>query len=250
MLVGMRRSCLLLLAVPFVAPLSSSALRAEILDEGSFIVRQSQQPVGAEIFTLEKRSDSLVLTSSAHYSGTSQGKTVEAKKSVDVVLTAFDYAILSYQSSYDSGNQLDQRSVSVFDTTITVYRDSNERGEGTAYALPPGRFFILDSGAFALFGILVRNLSHTSFQQRPVAILVLGPTDTLLDARISRVGKETLRWGARPLVADHFRLTDQISAFDIWVHPDGRMIRLEAPTQGLRVERQPPAMKPARRRAD
>jgi hypothetical protein len=103
---------------------------------------------------------------------------------------------------------------------------------------------VFESGVYSLIDNALRNLSGTSFDSRDISLLVLGARDTIVSARVVRVGKETIPWGANPVVAEHFRLSDPSASFDVWMHPTKKMmIRLESANFGLRVDRKPPQVK-------
>ena len=102
---------------------------------------------------------------------------------------------------------------------------------------PPGKIFILDPQVFTLFDVLSRDLLARAFRTRPINLLVLSKSDTLVEATATDLGTETLRWGQKPVQARKFKIADATSEFYTWMAPHGVMIKMEQPATGLRVVR-------------
>jgi hypothetical protein len=173
---------------------------------------------------------------------------VESVRRLQVVVSAFDYEIRDYLSEFSALGRTRKRGVVPGDTTFIVYSEDERGGEGVTFSRPPGRYFILEPGIFSLFDLAVRNLGPTSFERREVPLLILSSRDTVVTAQVKRIGKESIRWGYRPVLAERFRLDDGQQVFDLWTHPRGHLIRLTCAGLNLRVEREAPAVKPAARR--
>ena len=131
------------------------------------------------------------------------------------------------------------------DTALTVYHEEKE-GPGVASRMiaPPGRLFVLDSGIYSLFNLICLKLHDQGFASRPITLLTLSAAaDTIVEAQVTDLGTETIRWGARPVQARKLQLKDRDTVFLVWVNSDGKMLRLVHEPSGLRVEREPPAVK-------
>ncbi len=234
------------LALAASAPAALAQAPTEDLDHGSFIINIHDHAIGAETFGIEGRADSLNCAAHSYRTQhTSQGDEPIAKT---MVLTAGrgDWALRYYQSEETFRGQTLVRGVVMDpgDTSFTVFVERKEGG-GTANrrVAPPGRTFVLDSGLYTLFDLICLHLHGKTFTTRPLNLLVFGPRDTLLEAEVTDLGTETIRWGARPVQAHKLKLTDGTTTFLVWAHPSGRMVRLTHEGTGLRVDRQPPPVK-------
>ena len=85
--------------------------------------------------------------------------------------------------------------------------------------------------------------SKITFTTRPLNVLTFGQRDTVVEAQVTDLGTETIRWAARPVVARKLEFRQGPTLFQAWVDPRGRMLRLEHVPSGLRVDRDPPAVK-------
>ena len=72
--------------------------------------------------------------------------------------------------------------------------------------------------------------------------------DTTLEVTATRLPPAPLRWGARTVQARRLKLDDGTNQILLWSDARGRLLKLEEPVSGLRVVRDAPAVKPARRR--
>ena len=129
------------------------------------------------------------------------------------------------------------RGVTPGDTSLTLWRQENERGTGDVIVRPPGKIFILDPQVFTLFDLISRDLFSRPFRKRPIQLLVLSTRDTVVQAMATDLGVETLRWGQRPVQARKYLIADTTSEFYTWMAPHGVMIKMEQPATGLRVVR-------------
>jgi hypothetical protein len=246
------RPTLRLLCVPVVATLLAAPFagpaRAQILDQGTFKLYQGDRALGAETFTFESAAESLVVRArQSLVVPTSQGdETLD--KAADLLLGRHDYMLRQYQSNRNfRGGEL-IRALIVADTHYVAYREGEGRiGTGDARVLPPGRLFVMDSQLVTLFDLIVRSVHGQAFESRPINLLALGPRDTMLEASVVERGTETIRWGAKPVVAHKLEIVaDSRTTFTAWTGTNGELLRLTEPMSGLRVEREAP---PVKRRA-
>jgi hypothetical protein len=134
--------------------------------------------------------------------------------------------------------------VTVSDTHYVAFREGGGAGEGISYVLPPGRLYVMEAQLITPFDLIGRSLHGRSFESRALNLLALGPRDTMLEARAVSLGNETIRWGARPVVARKLKIVaDTQTTFTLWVGPRGQLLRLIEPAGGLRAERDPPDVK-------
>lgn len=239
-------SCLLVaVATASAAPITEEP-RVKELDKGKFIIRVKDKVIGSEEFGVEAATDSInALARSSRTRQTDQGEE-EIQKLAGMTFGRMDWGLRSYRSEETFRGQTMVRGVFVDprDTVFTVYRERKEgAGEATRYVTAPGRMFVMDSGIYTLFDVLCLHLHGQTFQTRPVNILSFGARDTVMEAQVSDLGRETIRWAARPMQARKLQIQQGPVSFDLWVDPNGRMLRLAHVPTGLLVEREAPAIK-------
>ncbi|HYM80201.1 MAG TPA: hypothetical protein VEY91_02180 [Candidatus Limnocylindria bacterium] len=223
---------------------ASNALAAPTpVDSGTFIVSQGERRLGTEVFVVQGRGDSLLMTSLVEHTVPTPDGDVPLEKSSFLVASLFDFGLRRYDSHQIFRNRRLSRSVQVAETTLTIYRELDKAGNADVIAAPPGRLFIIDPMMFSLFDLMCLSLHERTFETRPLSVLVLGPSDSLLQARVTDLGTETIRWGERTIQARKLQIGDDQTSFFAWVDPKGAMLRLHQPQQDLRVERRPPAVK-------
>jgi hypothetical protein len=221
-----------------------SAAHGSILDEGVFIISQYGKPVRAEEFAIERMGDTLLVRAASLVSRPGQAER-PVDKSMLLMVGPLDFALGSYWSQQIAGPDTLRRGVEVTpgDTVVTVWREGNGRGVGNILALPPGRMYILDPPLFTTFNFIGRTLQGKVFDRRPIRVFVLGTRDSIVDATVTDVGNESIRWGGRPVLARKLIITDAATSFTAWFSPDGRMLRLEQARDSIRVDRKAPPLK-------
>ena len=229
----------------FAVPAAFGASPA-VLDSGTFVVRQGARTLGSETFKAVANGDRLTLTSTVSQQVPTPDGDVKLEKTMELVVSRFDFGLKTYKSNQKFRDHELGRGVSVAETTIAVYREIDQSGTGNVLALPPGRLFLIDPMLFTLFEYMCLSLHGHTFDTRPVTVLVLGPTDSLLEARVTDLGTETIRWGQQSVRARKLRIGDDQTSFEAWVGPAGGLLRLELPGQELRVEREAPPVKKKR----
>lgn len=210
------------------------------LDRGSFQIYQADQLLGTEVFSFVGNGDSLLVTSRT-FQVLPSGDTL--RKDVAQVVGLYDYGLRSYRSKQRLAGHLLSRGLHLGDTTVTSARQFDERGEVDELVLPPGRVFVVDPKMFVSFDLICRSLNGKTFERRPIVLFVMGPRDTMIEAMATDLGSETIRWGARPIQARKLEIGDERTKFIAWAAPGGKLLRLSETTSGLRVERQPAAVR-------
>jgi hypothetical protein len=217
------------------------------LDQGRLVISQGGKPVRVEDFTFKQAGHVLLVQASSSVSAAGRDDR-EVDKSATVVMGAEDFAIETYRSAWVVGPDTLWRGFELppGDTLCTIWRESSVGGVGDHIAVPPGRIYVLDPPLFTTFTVIARSLQGKVCDQRPIQVLVLGVRDSLVAGTVNEIGTETIRWGGRPVVARKLVIADAQTDFVAWVAPDGRLLRLEQPTAGIRVDREAP---PVKRRA-
>jgi hypothetical protein len=222
-----------------------SAASGNILDTGTFIISQFGKPVRAEEFAIQRTGDTLLVRAASMVSLPGQAAQ-PVDKSMVLLVGPLDFAMGSYWSQQSAGPDTLRRGVEVAlgDTVMTLWRELNGQGTGEVRAQPPGRMYILDPPLFTTFNFIGRTLQGKLCDRRPITVFVLGARDSLVDATVTDVGTETIRWGGRPVQARKLVIADEATSFTAWFAPDdGRMLRLEQPRDSLRVDRKAPPLK-------
>lgn len=212
-----------------------------VIDQGSFKIYRHDRAMGAETFEMSEGHDSLVVRTRQHLTiPTSQGDE-PLERGADLRVSRTDYSVREYQSTRTQRGITTTRGLVLADTHYVAYREDPRGGVGESRVLPPGRLYVMDSQLVTLFDLICRSFHAKSFESRAINLLALGPRDTLLEARVVVLPSETIRWGAKPVVARKLQIAadDQIT-FTLWVGPQGQMLRLSEPVGGLRAERDPP----------
>jgi hypothetical protein len=235
-------SALLAALVSMCAAAGAHAEPATV-DSGTFIVYQGARAVGTETFSVVVDGDRLFMRSSVDQQVPTPDGDSKLEKTMELVATRFDFALKSYKSNQKFRDRELGRGVSVAETTLSVFREIDKKGVGNVLALPPGRLFLIDPMLFSLFEYMCLSLKDHTFDTRPISLLVLGPTDSLLEARVTDLGKESIRWGEKPVQARRLKIGDDRTTFEAWVGPTGGLLRLELPGQELRIERKAPPVK-------
>ena len=205
----------------------AAAEDVRLVDRGTYKVYQNDRPLGAETFGMEEHGDTLLVTSQVFQAIPTPEGATKLEKNMRLLANRVDLGLV------------------LKDTSFVSYREVDGSGEGVGLVLPPGRLFVLDPQVFVLFDLIGRTLYDRAFESRPITVMLLAERDSVLDATVTNLGNETIRWGAKPVQALKLGIADsgQRGRFVMWLSPQGEMLRLEQPESGLRVERDAPAVK-------
>ncbi len=213
------------------------------VDQGTLRMTIGGRPRGIEKFSYGRFTDSLVIQSEVYQTiATSEGPDT-LRKQMRLIVDANDLGLKKYTSVQTLRGHTLTRSVVPRDSALSSYREFDGRGEGDFFALPPGRLFVMDGAMFTLFDHMCRSLVGQTFTSRPLNLFALGPRDSLFEGTVRDLGADTLRWGGRAVRARRLQFADGNMHYDVWADPSGRMLRLEQPDFGVRIERDAPAIK-------
>lgn len=231
------------------APGTVTATGTTVLDAGRFVTFSGGVPVATEDFMFEQRHDSLFVTSNVtRHARAADGAVKPYQKTMELIANADDAALLLYASTERFDGHKVNRMVSPAESTVTVTVEKDDYGAADAVVRPPGRISVVDAGVFTLFDVIARNLNGRLFSPRPVGLIALGDQNVAMETTASPAGRDTLRWGARPVVTERIQLADSTATFMLWVGKDGKMLRLENARTDLVVMREPPALPPTSKR--
>ena len=230
-------------------PTGAQAPAGGVLDSGRFVVFSRGEPVATEDFEYERRNDTLFVTSRTDRRARADDGSIKPyMKSMELIAHADDWAMLTYLSTEKFDGHKINRLVALTDTTITVAIQKDDFGAADALERLPGRMYVMDAGMFTLFDVIARSLHGRIFGARPVALVALADHNASLYATATPAGRDTIRWGSRPAIADRITLTDSTSTFTMYVSSAGNLLRLENKVADVVVMREPPALPPATRR--
>lgn len=238
------------LLVPLLLLLAAGSAFAQSsdvsLDRGNLLIYLRDQPIGAETFGVEGRSDSINSAARSYRKARSDSNEMIEKQ---MILTASrnEFALRFYQSNETIQGKTFITGVVAGeeDTALTVFHEEKQgAGVASRHVAPPGRVFVLDSGIYSLFNLICLNLHGKTFKTRPITLLTLSAVgDTIIEAEVTDLGSETIRWGSKPVQARKLQLKDRGTVFLVWSNPAGKMLRLVHEQSGLRVEREAPPVK-------
>ena len=237
------------MALAAVVALATLAPRADanLIDQGTYRIYLNGRSMGSEIFYFDQFADSLVVQSAVRQIiRLPNGSEDSLKKSCMLSVGAFDLDMRFYQSVQVFQGEKIARSFVMLDTSFSSYREINDRGNVDVLPRPPGRLYLHDPDLYVLFDVIARSLSTQEFDTRPITLMVLGPSDTTLEVRATRLPAAPKKWGSRTLQARSIALEDGVNRVVLWCDSRGRMFELEIPAVGLRVVRDAPPVNPRR----
>lgn len=218
-------------------------------DSGSFVIFQGDVPMARERYAFQWMGDSLVITAfNQRTLQDEQGAKHAFQKSLALVVDSRDLGLRSYTSIEQFQGHTMTRGLVPGDTSISYYSEFDGLGNASRLVQPPGRLYVMDSHLFTLFEVISRSLASKSFTSRPVQILALADSMRTPVATVTAGRADTLRLGTRRVPARQYTFADESAAFALWTDARGRMLKLTHAESGLRVEREPDAAPPARKR--
>ncbi len=217
----------------------------ETLDAGVYEVYQGSHALGVEKFAFERHSDSLFVHCQVLQKiPKPDGSEATLDKTMRLLTRRFDGGLVLYESVQSLDGVKLTRAIVPKDTAMTVFREGANEGQGDTIVRPPGRIFIIDPQVFTLFDVICREIGTREFDERRIQLFVLAARDTSVEATVTDMGTETIRWGAKPVQARKLRIADQTSEFFAMVGSQGHMLQLLQPETGLRVVRKAKDVKP------
>ena len=215
------------------------------IDRGSYVISLQGKNIGRENFHFLSTGDSMVVTSSSTVTRPTPEGDKESTKLLNVVLGSEDLMLRGYTSNEEFDGHVRIRGVVMSsETAVTLIDELDGRGFGNTYERPAGRVFVLESQLYALMHLIAWTVREQSFDRRPVNIIALAQRDTITEAEIVRLAPETIRWGNKPVQADHLQFVQTPVVIDLWMDKLGRALRIEHAPSGLRVEREAQKVKP------
>lgn len=240
----MIRSCLraaFLLCVLVLPARAAVTDTYEVKQQASFDIYNGTTRLGTEKFRVYATHDTLITASTVRLDGASPDSPLPFEKRTSFLQRAYDSYPLVFQITEQPRSDTTATLAlnCIFrDTVATIYKENTGRGIGTSVALPPGRLYLLEPGIYLQVQLLLADFLAGSQQTRkqPVLIPSLGQ---VIDLYLTRGPMEAVVVRGHKVDAQRVDLTDKLTNLVAWMGTDGRMMKLEAPGAGLRVERGP-----------
>lgn len=219
---------------------ASPVLAAPVtVDRGAYVISLNGKNIGREDFHFMTTGDSLVVTSSSKVTRTTPEGDKQTTKLLNVVVGADDLMLRGYTSNEEYDGHVRIRGVVLnSETALTLIHEVDGRGFGNTYERPAGRLYVLESQLYALMHLIAWSVRDQGFDRRPVNLIALAQRDTITEAELVRLPAETIRWGNKPVQADHLQFVQAPVVIDLWMDKLGRALRIEHGPSGLRVERE------------
>ncbi|MEO6462748.1 MAG: hypothetical protein ABIP29_06705 [Candidatus Eisenbacteria bacterium] len=217
-----------------------------VIDSTTFEIYQDDRQVGDEQYRAYRSNDTLIIGSSLRMPGLPEGSLLPSLKTTTFLRRADNSWPLVFQVQEAGRDTTKTRSIncSFSDTTVMVFHEVDGVGSGTAVALPPGRLYLLEPGIYAQVQTLVGDFALSTQNKRKQPVLIPS-AKAVVDVHLTRGPKERLGQERFVVQTTRIDLTDGLVQLSAWVDGQGRMWKMEAPGQGLRVERAVPANLPA-----
>jgi hypothetical protein len=225
----------------------ASSARADVTDtyeirqQASFDIYNGQTRLGTEKFRIYASHDTLITASTVRLDGAAPDSRLPFEKRTSFLQRAYDSYPLIFQITEqpraDTTNTLALNCV-FRDTVATIYREGNGRGIGTSVALPPGRLYLLEPGIYLQVQLLLADFLAGSQQTRKQPVLIPS-MEQVVDLWLTRGPVEAVVVRGKRHDAQRVDFTDKMTNLVGWMDSGGRLLKLEAPGQGLRVERGP-----------
>ena len=223
------------------APPSTSRISHE---DATFTIWQGDRKLGTEEILVYSSHDTLVTASTTHLElrdTTAAGGTFPYEKRTTFLQRLFDsYPLLFQSMESERGDTASTRSLNCLfrDTTAVVYTERAGKGQGDAVALPPGRLYILDQGVYLQVEILAADFATRQQQVRKQYVLIPA-RHRIAEVELRRGPSERMTFEGKEVETVKVEISDATTLLRAWIAPDGRMLKLEAPSARLRVERGP-----------
>ncbi len=214
-------------------------------DSSSFEIWQGDLLLGTEEYRVFQASDTLIMGSTLRLPGARPDSKLPLEKRTTFLRRALDSYPLLFQvmdiprdTTRGKGSAIN---VMFSDTTAVIYREiTGVLGRGEVIGLPPGRIYLLEPGIYAQVQTLAGDFLATKQAKRRQPVLIPSAQQvvelTLTRGPIERLGNE-----GHVVTTTRVDITDKLTQIVAWVDADGRMWKMEAPGQELRVERAVPA---------
>lgn len=229
-------------ALSSVPPACTAAVDSlTIREQASFEIWTGATRLGTERFRIFASHDTLITASTVRLDGAAPTSTLPFEKRSTFLQRTYDSYPLSFLIAElpRTDTTLTMALNCVFaDTVVTIYKEARDRGTGVSVALPPGRLYILEPGIYLQVQLLLADFLAGSQQTRRQPVLIPS-AEQVVDLFLTRGPVETIVVRGRRMDGRRVDFTDRLTKLVGWLDEKGRLLKLEAPGQKLRVERGP-----------
>jgi len=213
----------------------------EVRQQASFDIYNGQTRLGTEKFRIYATHDTLITASTVRLDGAGPDSRLPFEKRTTFLQRSYDSYPLVFQIVEQTRRDTTQTVAlnCVFrDTVATIFREEKGRGVGSSVALPPGRLYLLEPGIYLQVQLLLADFLAGSQQTRKQPVLIPS-LETVVDLWLTKGPIEAVVVRGKKHDAQRVEFTDKLTNLVGWMDTSGRLLKLEAPGQGLRVERGP-----------
>lgn len=216
--------------------------------EAKFDIFQGERLLGTESFRIYLAGDTLITASSVRLDGADAGSSLPLEKRLTYLRRALDSYPMVFQVSEtprDTTRTENALSCVLRDTSAVISRERDGRGVVESIRVPPGRVYLLEPGIYLTVQLLLSDFTAGTQQKRKQPVIIPSML-AVVDLELTRLGTETIVAGGKRVETTKVEMTDKLTPFLAWVDYEGKLLRLEAAAQGLRIERRAEAPKPAK----
>jgi len=195
------------------------------VDEGTFIVTRRGAPSGTESFKIWRLEGGVLLATASAVSGAHH---VTSSLRTDSLGTPAMYTV----TVRDRGT--------LHDSVVVVARGGRLQSHAQAHGDESMREYPVSAGnTLILEDDLVHQLFFVALAKHAGAIQVISPrTSRGSTATLTAVGLEPVEVAGKSLTAAHYSLNGGSGRRDFWIDSAGRLLRVEAPGDGLKAVRE------------
>jgi len=205
----------------------------------SFEIYSGSHRLGTENFRIYTVRDTVIMTSDVVLDGASPGSNLPLTKSAAFRQRKFDsypVAFVAETKTRRDTTRLDRVVAQFADTVAMLTFDRADRGRVESVGLPPGRLYVLEPGIYLQVQVLLADFVTRGQDTRKQNVLIPSLAH-VLEVNLKRDGPEDIVVRGQHLKTQKVEMSDGLTTFDAWLDADGKMWRLVAAGQPLRVER-------------
>ncbi len=220
------RSAIALLMLGASPVASRLAAQSWAVDEGTFVVLKGGAPGLTESFKIKRSASGLITATGLQTSGT---QLTSSSLTTDSLGAPVQYEL---QVKKQGALVMKVRGMSAAARRFTAYSSASGEESVREYPLLAGRTLILEPGLLHQFFFL-----PLAGHDGRVNVLQPGAAHTASVVLTSK-GLDNITVGRRPVTANRYSVTGLSADCDFWTDPQGRLLRVDIPSQGLSATRE------------
>ena len=217
---------LIRLSVAILALTTSSAVaQNRTIDEGTFLVSKAGSVAFTESFKIARVDGGMIAATSNQVAGTEQ---TTSSLTTDTLGTPAQYEL---HVKDKQGKVIDVRAVSRAGRLASL--SSTKVDESMReYPITAGHSLILEPG-------LLHQLYFVNLVKRPPSFQVIDPRGArTVGVTLTARGLESLDIGGKSVTGTHYSLMYGPARYEFWIDAQGRLLKVEMPSQGLIATRE------------